>query len=199
MLEIGRIRFRPFRREDLHLLECWENFHKGTLYARGRSMEFKNFDELEMDYQKYLDNPKKQIYLVEICTDDKAIGYATHEDSGKEVKSASIGAYIGESEYWNMGIGKEMTLGLCEMLFFHRNHDRLSAWTSSVNHRSQRVLKELGFKHSGTARKSGYIMGKRVDWLMYDLLREEYIQSREGYIKKYLEDREDYLREYCTL
>ncbi len=199
MLEIGRIRFRPLKREDLHLLEAWENCHECTLYARGKPLVFKNMDEIEKEYEEYLKDTDKHKFVIEMGQDDKAIGFASYKDSSREVRNASIGAFIGEKEYWDQGLGKEITLALCEMLFFHLRYDRVSAWTSSFNHRARGVLEGVGFIHSGTSRKSGYLYGKRIDWYMYDILREEYMPQRRSYFKKYLEEHESYTKDYCTL
>ncbi len=199
MLEIGRIRFRPLKRDDLHLIECWENTPECTLYARGRPLEFKNKDDIEREYEEYLKDAKKHRFIIEMVEDDKVIGFASYKDSSRQVKNASIGAFIGERDFWNLGLGKEITLALCEMLFFHLNYDRVSAWTSAINHRAKGVLESLGFVRSGTSRKSGYLYGKRIDWYMYDLLREEYIPKRQLYLKKYVDEYESYIKNYCTL
>ncbi len=199
MLEIGRVRFKAFKREDLHLLESWENFHEGTLYARGQPMVFKNMDEIEKQYEEYLENKNKQRFLVETREDDKAIGFASYEDHSRDVRNATIGAFIGDKDYWNKGIGKEITMGLCEMLFFQHRYDRLSAWTSSINLRSQKVLKKVGFKHSGTSRKSDYLYGKRIDWFMLDILREEYMPERLKLLNTFLDDTQEYIERHCKL
>lgn len=198
MFEIGKIRFRPFDREDIPILANWESRHRVTLYSRGRPLVFKNQDELEKEYEENLQDEDKLTLIVELIEDDKGIGVATIKDRSRKVKNADIGTYIGDENFWNMGLGTNITLGLCEMLFFHKNYDRISAWSNSINKRAHKVLTRFGFKKSGIARKSGYILGKRVDWVFFDLLREEYLENRENYLEKYLEDKMGYLREYCS-
>lgn len=199
MFEIGKIRFRPLAREDTASLEKWENEYKVTLYSRGQPLVFKNSDEIEKEYEEYLENEDKKKFIVELTENDKTIGIATYEDHSNSVKNADIGTYIGEKEFWNQGLGKHITLGLCEMLFFHLNYDRLSAWSSSVNKRAHKVLETFGFKKTGRARKSGFLFGKRIDWVMFDLLKEEYIENREELLEKYLDDKEAYIKNYCKL
>ncbi len=200
MFEIGRLRFRPLIRDDLSFLEKWENSFKVTLYSRGEPLVFKNPEDLEKEFEEYLDNEDKQQFIVEKVEDDKKIGIATYEDNSNAVKNADIGTYIGEEEEWNKGFGKEITLGLCEILFFHENFDRLSAWSSSFNKRARNVLESVGFQHSGKARKSGYLFGKRIDWYMFDLLREEYMEKRDQYLENILGDeKEDYVKNYCKI
>ncbi|MEF8874191.1 MAG: GNAT family protein [Candidatus Thermoplasmatota archaeon] len=200
MFEIGRIRFRPFGREDLSFLEKWENARKVTLYARGRPLVFKNSEEIEKEFEEYMDDEDKHRFMIELRENEKNIGIATYEERNRKVRSGDIGTYIGEQEYWNDGIGKEIALGLCDLLFFHKNFDRLSAWSSTFNKRSHKVLKSVGFQQSGRARKSGYIFGKRIDWLMFDLLREEYISNRDSNLEKILGDKKgDYIVSQCKL
>lgn len=201
MYEIGRIRFRPFLKEDLGMMMRWENSHEVTLFARGKPLVFKSPEEIQNEYDDYLKDDKKQRLIVELIEDDKDIGIATYKDRSGFVREASVGTYIGEELYWNKGLGKEITLGLCEMLFFQLNYDRLSAWSSSINERAHKVLKSFGFKLSGRARKSGYLMGRRIDWCMFDLLREEYMPKREKYLDHYLteEQLDTYYEKHCTL
>ncbi len=199
MFEIGRIRFRPLRKEDLPTLEKWENSNQVTLYARCNPLVFKSFEDVEEDYEEYLKNEDKYRFMIELCKDEKTIGIATYEDHSNTVRNADIGTYVGNQEYWNKGLGKEITLGLCEMLFFHENFDRISAWSSSINKRAHKVLKALNFKRVGKARKSGYLFGKRIDWYMFDLLREEYLEDRDELLGSILEDKAEYLKNYCML
>ncbi|MBS3816397.1 MAG: GNAT family N-acetyltransferase [Candidatus Thermoplasmatota archaeon] len=200
MFELGRIRFRPFRKEDLSFLEDWENTREVTLYARGRPLVFKNREDIEGEFEEYQENDDKHRFILEIREHDKIIGIATYKEEINTVKNADVGTYIGEKDYWNQGIGKEITLGLCEILFYHKNFDRVSAWSSSFNKRSHKVIKSVGFKKSGRARKSGYLFGKRVDWLMFDLLREEYMNSRESLLDEILaEKKEEYTLSQCRI
>ncbi|MFO7792207.1 MAG: GNAT family protein [Candidatus Saliniplasma sp.] len=198
MFEIGKIRFRPFDREDIPLLENWESKHRVTLYSRGRPLVFKNRDELEKEYEEDLENEDKRSLIVELIEDDKGIGIATIKDRSHKVKNADIGTYIGDEKFWNTGLGTNITLGLCEMLFFHQNYDRVSAWSSSINKRAHKVLTRFGFKKSGVARKSGYLFGKRLNWLFFDLLKEEYMENRDEYLDQYLEDKITYIKEFCS-
>lgn len=200
MFEIGRVRFRALREEDITILEKWENTRKVTLFARGRPLVFKNIKDLEKEFEEYMEDEDKHQFIVEMKEDGKKIGIAHYEERVDMVMNASIGTYIGEEEYWNISLGKEITLGLCEILFYHKNFDRVSAWSSSFNKRSHKVLEAVGFQKSGRARKSGYLFGKRIDWLMYDLLRSEYINDREAVLDSILgEKKEDYIISQCKL
>lgn len=199
MFEIGKVRFRGLTREDMALLEKWENEYEVTLYSRGQPLVFKNEDELKEEYEEYLKNEDKHKFIVELIENDKKIGIATYEDHSNSVKNADIGTYIGEKDFWNQGLGKDITLALCEMLFYHKNYDRLSAWSSSINKRAHKVLETFGFKKTGVARKSGYLMGKRIDWYFFDLLKQEYMTNRKQYLTEYLENEEEYIRNFCKI
>lgn len=199
MFEIGRIRFRPFTREDLSFIERWENEYDVTLYSRGKPLVFKNRDEIEKGFEEYLKDEDEQRFIIELKEDNKCIGMAKYEDHSRAVRNADIGTYIGEKDYWNRGIGKEIAFGFLEILIFHKNYDRVVAWSASINKRAHKVLEALGFKKSGIARKSGYLFGKRIDWYMFDILREEYMKNRDDYMDMYLEDKQEYIREHCRL
>jgi len=200
MFEIGRIRFRALTRDDLSFLEKWENTFRVTLYSRGQPLVFKNTQDIKEEFEEYMENDDKQQFILEKKKDDKKIGIATYKDRSNTVKNAHIGTYIGEPEEWDKGIGREISLGLCEMLFFHKNYDRLSARSASFNRRAQTVLEDVGFQETGRARKSGYVFGKRIDWVMYDLLREEYMPKRQEFLKKILGGKiEEYIKNNCKI
>ncbi len=200
MFEIGRIRFRALTKDDLSLLEKWENTFQVTLFARAEPLVFKNAQEIKDEFEEYLENDDKQQFILEKKKDDKKIGIATYRDRSNSVKNANIGTYIGEPDEWNKGIGREITLGLCEMLFFQKNYDRLSARSASFNKRAQTVLEDVGFQKTGRARKSSYLFGKRIDWIIFDLLREEYMPNRQEILEDVLGERkEEYIKETCKI
>lgn len=200
MFQIGRINFKPFSEDDLSLINKWENSFKVTLYSRAEPLNFKNSKDIEKEFEEYLENDDKQQFIVGKKENNKKIGIASYTDRSNKVKNADLGTYIGEKDEWNKGLGGEITLGLCEILFFHKNYDRLSAWSASFNKRAQSVLEEVGFKNTGRARKSGYLFGKRIDWLMFDLLRSEYMDRREEILDNILGDRKkEYLNKFCKI
>jgi len=200
MFEIGRIRFRALTKDDLSFLEKWENTFPVTLYSRGRPLVFKNTQDIKEEFEEYMENDDKQQFILEKKKDDKKIGIANYKDRSNAVKNANVGTYIGEPDEWDKGIGREISLGLCEMLFFHKNYDRLSARSASFNRRAQTVLEDVGFKETGRSRKSGYVFGKRIDWLMYDMLREEYMPKRQELLEKILGERkEEYIKNSCKI
>ncbi len=201
MFEIGRIRFRPLSEEDLNLLQRWESNFKVTLYSRAQPLGFKNEKDIQREFEEYMENKDKDAkFIIEKREDDKKVGTASYKDRSKKIKNASLGTYIGEKDEWNKGLGHEITAGLCEILFFHKNFDRLNAWSASFNKRAQSVLEKVGFKKTGRARKSGYLLGKRIDWLMFDLLREEYMKDREKILEKIFDEKkEEYIKNYCQI
>jgi len=200
MFEIGRIRFRALTRDDLSFLEKWENSFKVTLYARAQPLVFKNTQDIKNEFEEYMENEDKHQFILEKKKDDKKIGIATYRDRSNSVRNAKIGTYIGEPDEWNKGVGREITLGLCEMLFFQKNYDRLSAKSASFNKRAQTVLEDIGFKKTGKSRKSSYLFGKRVDWLMFDFLREEYMPKRQELLEEILGERkEEYIKNTCKI
>lgn len=200
MFDIGRIKFEPLSRNDLSILEKWENCFQVTLFSRGEPLVFKNSDDIEKDFEEYMDNEDKQQFILKKKEDNKRIGIATYKDRSWKVRNAKIGTYIGEPDEWNQGIGREIAAGLCEILFFHKNYDRLSAKSATFNKRAQKVLEDVGFKKTGTERKSGYVFGKRIDWEIFDLLREEYMEDRQDILERVLGERkEEYVRNSCKI
>lgn len=68
-----------------------------------------------------------------------------------------------------------------------------------MNKRAHKVLERFGFKKTGRARKSGFLFGKRLDWVMFDLLKEEYMGNRQEYLDEFLADKDEYINRACRL
>ncbi len=147
MFEFGRVRFRPFEKEDLRLLHGWENDSELIMYSRSRPMNFVNLAQLERQFDDSIKDEKEMRFIVELVDSSEAIGIARLErmDWGN-VKSVDVGTYIGKKELWGKGLGRDITVGLLEMAFNQLNAERCQAWSVEFNHRAHSALEACGFR-----------------------------------------------------
>ncbi len=194
MIELGRIRLRAWEKEDLRDVHRWENDFQTMLYSRGRPHSTVPYSDIDEKYENERKNESRMHYIIELRDERKAIGTAViRKSTWSSVNSGNIGTYI-DRKYWNMGLGKEVTLALLEIAFYFSNFDRCEAYSIEYNTRAHKVLEFCGFKRSGRMRKGAYVFGKYWDWLYFDILRDEYFLIRDEKIRDILGKRaEEYL------
>ena len=195
MLEIGEIRLRAWEKKDLEKVHEWENDFSLMLYSRGKPQNIRTYEDIEEYYEKERKNEKRFHYIVELRESNESIGTAVIrlEDWG-QVKSGNLGTYL-DKKYWNLGLGKVITIALLELSFYFMNLDKCEAYSIEYNKRAHKVLEACGFKRVGVIRKGGYVLGKRWDWYFFDVLREEYMEMRESLLEKMLgEKKEEYMK-----
>ena len=84
-----------------------------------------------------------------------------------------IGYMFGE-EHHGRGLGTRAVALLVDKLFGVAGLHRVYATVSVENHASMRLLERLGFRREGVMREHYLIQGRRVDEVLYGLLRHEW-------------------------
>jgi RimJ/RimL family protein N-acetyltransferase len=195
VFEFGRVRFRALEREDLRLLHGWENDSELIMYSRSRPLNFVSLAQLEKQYEDWMKDEKELHFIVELVDSKEAIGIARlqRQDWGN-VKTADIGTYIGKKELWGKGLGREITVGLLEMAFNQLNAERCQAWSVEYNRRAHNALEACGFKKGGVVRQTVFVNGRKWDSYHFDILRDEYLNTRWDLLKQTLGDKaNDYI------
>lgn len=195
MFEFGRVRFRALEREDLRLLHGWENDSELIMYSRSRPLNFVSLAQLEKQYEDWMKDEKELHFIIELVDSKEAIGIARlqRQDWGN-VKTADIGTYIGRKGLWGKGLGREITVGLLEMAFNQLNAERCQAWSVEYNRRAHNALEACGFKKGGAVRQTVFVNGRKWDSYYFDILRDEYLNTRLDLLKRTLGDKaEDYI------
>ncbi|MGD0978774.1 MAG: GNAT family protein [Candidatus Bathyarchaeia archaeon] len=195
MFEFGRVRFRAVEREDLGLLHGWENDSELIMYSRSRPLNFVSLAQLEKQYEDWMKDEKELHFIVELVDSKEAVGIARlqRQDWGN-VKTVDIGTYIGKKELWGKGLGREITVGLLEMAFNQLNAERCQAWSVEYNRRAHNALEACGFKKGGAVRQTVFVNGRKWDSYYFDILRDEYLNTRLDLLKRTLGDKaEDYI------
>ena len=201
MFELGDIRFRPVEKDDLKLLYKWENDFELMMYSRSKPLNFVSMEQLERQYDKWMKENKEIHFIVELVDTNEPIGTAViRKEEWSNVKNADLGTYIGKKEYWGKGYGKQITVALLEMCFIFLNMERCEAWSVEYNTRAHKTLEACGFKKGGVMRQTVLVNGKKWNSYHFDMLREEYMNIREGLLGKTLGERlDEYLKKHCGL
>jgi RimJ/RimL family protein N-acetyltransferase len=201
MFQFGDLLFRPVEREDLKALHAWENDFELIMYSRGRPLNFMNMAQIEHQYEEWTKEEKELHFIIELANSKQVIGMARIErEIWSNVTTADVGTYIGKKELWGKGLGKQITVALLEMSFNQLNADRCEARSIEYNQSAHKVLETCGFKKGGAARQVSYVNGRKWDWFIFDILREEYMRKRTGLLKQTLRSKLGaYLKQHCTI
>jgi RimJ/RimL family protein N-acetyltransferase len=201
MFEFGDVRFRPVEKEDLKLLHQWENDFELIMYSRARPMNLMNMAQIEKEYEDRTKDEKILYYIVETTNPQEPIGIASiRREEWANVKTGTLGTYIGKKELWGKGFGKQITVAMLEMAFFHLNMERCEAWSVEYNTRAHKALEACGFKKSGVLRETSFVNDKRWNTYYFDILRAEYLVQRMELLKNTLGKKlDEYLKKHCPL
>lgn len=187
MFEFGNVRFRPIEKSDLILLHEWENDSELMMLSRSHPMNFASNAQLEKQHEEWTNDRNNLRFLLETMAPKEPVGVARIERQEQgNVRSADIGTYIGNKEYWGRGLGKQITVALLEIAFIQLNIERCEAWSVEYNTRAHTVLESCRLKKGGALRQAAYVNGKKWDVYHFDILREEYMAARVDLIKEVL-------------
>lgn len=96
---------------------------------------------------------------------------------------ASLGAWIGEEDYWGGGHGTDGLLLLIEYAFNWYDLRRIDLQTMGLNERAQKNVEHVGFKLEARGRQATLVNGQWIDALTYGLLRDEW-PGRETLVER---------------
>ena len=165
-----RIYLSPRNAEDVEQFTEWMNDFEVTDYI-GRTAQMISLS-WEKEYLEKNANPESTFVIVDL-KDDVMIGTVSLEKINRVDSKATLGIFIGRSEYRSKGYGAE---AINLILDFGFNYMNLNS-----NERAKACYKKCGFKETGRERQGKFVNGKYYDAIMMDILREEF-KGRE-YIK----------------
>lgn len=172
-----RIYLSPRNTEDLEKFTEWMNDFQITDYT-GRSGMLVTLDS----EKKYLEeNSSPQATFVIVTLDkNEMIGTVGLERINNIHRTATLGIFIGNKEYWNNSYGTEAIRLILDYGFNYMNLHSVKLELMSFNERALKCYKKCGFKEAGRIRESRYINGKYYDTIFMDILKSEF---KEDYIK----------------
>jgi len=172
-----RVRLRHVEREDLPKFVEWLNdpeIYQGLSMHTPLSMA-----EEENWFETMLKSPKDERPLcIEAKVDDgwQLIGNSGFFDLDWRNRSAELGIFIGDKNFWNQGYGTEVIrLLLCHgfaTLLLHRVYLRVF----EDYPRAIRSYEKAGFVHEGRQRQGEYHNGEFHDVLFMSVLRPEWVE-----------------------
>lgn len=92
-------------------------------------------------------------------------------------RTAEVGIFIGNKEYWNKGYGEEALRLLLDYAFRFLNLRSIMLTVYAFNKCAYNCYKKVGFKEIGVRRKALLRNMKEHDIIYMDILDEEFIKD----------------------
>lgn len=120
-------------------------------------------------------NPEEYHFAIE-TSDGVHIGCVGFERTRKN-NSAFFVIFIGDKQYWDKGLGTEITKSMIDLGFLKLRLKRICLFVESYNTRGITVYKRCGFKPEGILRKARRWNGQYFDTYIMGILNTEYFQT----------------------
>jgi aminoglycoside 6'-N-acetyltransferase len=171
LFQKGSLMVREVEDKDKHHLVKWLSDPAVLEYYEGRDKPF-NLEKVNEDFYEPGDEKGKCIIEYE----GKKIGYIQFYQLDKETKDIygytdgniyGIDQFIGETSYWNKGIGTSLITSMVQFLFEKKNADKVVMDPQTWNNRAIRCYKKCGFKKVKLLPKHEWHEGEYRDcWLI---------------------------------
>jgi aminoglycoside 6'-N-acetyltransferase len=127
--------------------------------------------------EQFVDSPLG--YVIEV--DDEVIGAIQYsEEEDPMYRHAGMDIFLSAASH-RRGYGTEAVSVLARHLLFERDHHRITIDPAAANAAAIRTYEKVGFRRVGIMRS--YERGPNGTWhdgMLMDLLREEFVDAREG-------------------
>ena len=108
--------------------------------------------------------------------DDGVIGITGLSELVRRDRRATVGSWLGH-RWWGSGANREAKAMICALAFRWMGIERLTAWSSTRNGRSQAALERIGFRREGVL-AAWHRHGDRVnDVVVYGMTRAGWERS----------------------
>ncbi len=175
-----RIYLSPRSIEDAEIFVKWLNDFEVTDYL-GRSSKIMDI-EREKEYLLNKNADSMPFVIVKI-ENDEMIGTVGFDRIDYINKVGILGIMIGEKENRENGYGTEAINLLLDYGFNYLNLNSINLNVMEFNSRGIACYKKCGFKETGRRRKNVFVNGKYYDKVLMDILKEEFDERKENYIR----------------
>lgn len=169
----GKITVRELKIEDKHLLAKWLSDPKVLQYYEGRDNPF----DLEKVNEKFYNCDENEMKCM-VEYEDVEIGYIQYYELDEETRNHygysdspykiyGMDQFIGETEYWNRGIGTALVKSMVTFLVEQKHADLVVMDPQTWNERAIRCYEKCGFKKVALLPKNELHEGEYRDcWLI---------------------------------
>ncbi|MEM5948041.1 GNAT family N-acetyltransferase [Spirochaetia bacterium 38H-sp] len=165
----------PINPEDAEKFTTWLNDPEVTRYLKTATHIISLHGEKE-----FLQNlAKEHVYTIVDIKTDNPIGTVGLAQMDHINRTAEIGIFIGDKNYWGKGYGTEAMSLLLDYAFKTLDLYSIFLRVYEYNERAIRSYKKIGFKQIGTRRKALRRDLKVYDIIYMDILSEDFYHTTQ--------------------
>jgi len=120
---------------------------------------------------------KEHVYGIIDKETDTLIGNVGLMNVNHIHKTAEVGIFIGNQDYWGKGYGTEALRLLVDYAFRILGLENIILKTYDYNVRAQKSYKKVGFKVIGVRRSAHYYNNERHDDIYMDIVKEDFYRQ----------------------
>lgn len=171
-----RVLLRPIQPDDYPTLVEWGNNPKLAVYLEGDYP--RTVQECHAWYQDGKANRHRQCFaIVASDTHGRLIGEIELDHIAWRSGDAELRIRIGETDYWDQGLGTDAVGTLVHHAFTRMNLSRVYLRVFSFNARAIRCYEKCGFRKEGRMQRKGPD-GRLVTVFLMRLLKEEFLSAK---------------------
>ncbi len=180
LFETDLIRFRPFRKDDIELLDEYLN-HSALMGKKNLPWGVSEYiplsrPQIEEIHKKWLDKKKGLVLAIEDVSSSTFLGHIGF-DYGWDTLQPSISITITPSQQQKHFGTAALKLGL-DYIFNNLPAMQVNCWVSDWNAIGLQFAEKNGFKQCGRMRRVGFFKGKYYDIIVLDMLKTEWRRNQ---------------------
>ena len=125
------------------------------------------------------DAPDDFEFAIKTNQDPRLIGFISLFDLHWNHGDTLLFIALGERDYWGKGYGTDAVRVMLRYSFLELNLHRIGLIVFEYNPRAIRSYQKAGFVFEGRIRSAMRREGRRWDWLMMGILREEWLRMQQ--------------------
>ncbi|MGS2777113.1 GNAT family N-acetyltransferase [Robertmurraya sp. GLU-23] len=164
----GKLTIRPLGKEDVGHLSKWLSNPTVLEYYEGRDQPFTVEKVMETFF---LEEEGLSRYIFSF--EEKPIGYIqTYTVEDEKQKTFGMDQFIGETDYWNKGIGTLLIHTMVNYLVTHKGTAKIIMDPQASNERALRCYENCGFEKVRLLPKHEFHEGEYRDCWLIELIIE---------------------------
>jgi len=166
----------PLSTEDADAITSWLNDLEVTLPLGDEAYLPYSVEKVQGEIAEAI-RRQDHVFGIVDCVSNHVIGRCLLFGMNPVDRSAMLGIFIGDKDYWSQGYGTEACRLLLDYAFNLLNLHSVMLGVFSFNQRAIRAYEKVGFKQIGRRREARIIGGKSYDAILMDILEDEFRQQ----------------------
>ncbi len=169
-----KIQLAAVQREYLPQYVKWLNDWETARFLRPGIPAPLNLEEETAWFENLAKSKDNVVFAILTLAEHKLIGNCGLHRIDLKNRSAVLGIFIGDKDYWGKGYGTDATRTLLRFAFEELALNRVELEVYDYNPRAMRAYEKAGFRREGTRRQALYREGAFHDIHLLAILREEW-------------------------